>query len=197
MLKSWSVVLSCDPGDMELEKRIASLPLAQILEGEPHGGWGRTIRACVEAEGKLAKDVNMQSEACTLRAHISLVGTARQLQAAKLASRSDTEIEEGFSLLFTAGLRLPPAIQRALVLRRVKAVRTTLLQGEEPTPESLTELINVALPWAGGRTISKKPLEFVNAGCGEFMKSKERVQARKPQGHADLSECHGEVHDEG
>ena len=127
-------MVSCVPsfptGGCSVLRKIADLPLVDLLHPETAGGWGRTVRSAEQLEKKLSRDPESIAEASKLRAHLSLVTTARSIQPAHIPSRTDAEIEAAINTLLHADVVIPAVAIAALLARRAK----TFARGCEEQP---------------------------------------------------------------
>ena len=131
-------------GEAKVQEKMNELPLKDIMAGEPRGGWGRSILGA----DRLLRSLDQQgltSLATTLRSHMDLVRQTRALQPKMILSRTDNEVGTNIEKLIAAGVEIPDEVHCAMLNRRAKALRASLL--DDFKKETLQEFLQVICPW--------------------------------------------------
>ena len=115
------------------------------MEGEPRGGWGRTINGG-DRTVKALQARDLPALAQQLDAHLDSCRVARKLQPKAIFGLDDAEVRSALSRLRTAGLsEVPKETVLALLNRRAKHMRTCLLK--QCTKEDMLDYLAVIAPW--------------------------------------------------
>jgi hypothetical protein len=147
------------------------LELSLVLAGEPHGGWGRTIRAANAMIQKLSKNSETRADASDLRAHLDLVQLARNLQPQNIPNLADKELHDGLARLQKAEVQFPTACVIALLKRRTTTLKKTLV--DHHTAESMALFLECTMPWTNDDD-QKVDLQKPCVSCAP-LKPKEKV----------------------
>ena len=129
----------------QLTDKLAKLPLARIIEHEPHGGWGRSFVGLERYRKRLMKHEENASMVYEVSLHLQLAHIARSLQAERVGELANEQLTEAIARLKKAAVELPACLQSSLLTRRVIASRTSLLQKYDQ--DMCKTFLDVVLPF--------------------------------------------------